>query len=187
MILTEQEILHFNKQNTIACSLQPSAIIRTAVGNPPGLRGGCSSWEWDYHTCQFSLLRLPTASALSDISMGWTQGSLSGSTPPSALPNSENISGALWGLIEADGIHSKRFSGYIASVKSKTLSSAIATLSMDCSVRFSYLWFCTLVSAFSHCSLLACVTHSSRIKPSYHRGKEPISEVLNIGFQLPLS
>lgn len=116
MILTEQEILHFNKQNTIACSLQPSAIIRTAVGNPPGLRGGCSSWEWDYHTCQFSLLRLPTASALSDISMGWTQGSLSGSTPPSALPNSENISRSLWGLIEADGIHSKRFSGYIASV-----------------------------------------------------------------------
>lgn len=67
-ILTEQEIMHFNKQNTIACSLQPSVITSMALGNPPGLRG-CSSWEGDYHTCQSSLLRLPTA--LRWVTLAW--------------------------------------------------------------------------------------------------------------------
>ena len=133
-------------------------------------------------------LEIANSLAMSDISVGWTQGSLSGSTPPSALPNSDNTSGALWGLIEARWNTFKTFLKLCSLCRNtKTLANGLATLSMDCAVIFSYLWVCTLVSAFSHCSLLACVTHSSRFKPNHHRGKEPISEVLNIGFQLPLS
>lgn len=93
-ILTEQEIMHFNKQNTIACSLQPSVITRTAVGNPPGLRGRLLL-RGRLPYLPVLALEIANSLAMSDISVGWTQGSLSGPTPPSALPNSDNTSGAL--------------------------------------------------------------------------------------------
>lgn len=86
-VLTEQEIMHFKSktQSYIHCShwflsgrsweillgLEEDVPARGRLPNLPVLA-----------------LEIANSLVMSDISIEWTQGSLSGSTPPSALPNS---------------------------------------------------------------------------------------------------